>query len=195
MFFSCIGSMTARYCKKHFPANWMHLSTTVNGKALWFQIHRMCMCSTWFLATTSVVLMVLRKGVAPLQFDRIKKNPHSLLGLMTVTFTFIQPILAYFRPPPDSDKRPKFNTTHGMIGHTTVFLALVTIFLSTSLNGANLQSGAEIVSSLSILFLVQCHLIMTVASDKKVSLGYIFSILGFIAYTIAFLFMLCNIQS
>ena len=194
MFFSCIGSITARYCKIHFPADWMHLPANVNGKALWFQIHRVCMYFTWLLAMASVLLMLTYKGLAPLQFDRIKNNPHSLLGLLTVTSTFIQPILAYFRPPPDSDKRPSFNAIHAMIGHTTVFLALVTIFLSTSLNGANLQSGSEIVSSLLILFLVQCHLIMTVASDKKLSIGYIFSILVFIAFTIAFLVMLFNIQ-
>jgi hypothetical protein len=205
MFFSCIGSMTARYCKKHFPADWTHLPANVNGKALWFQIHRVCMSFTWFLSMTSVILMLKYKGLAPLQFDRIKKNPHSLLGLLTVTSTFIQPILAYFRPPPDSDKRPTFNATHGIIGHTTIFLALVTIFLSTYLNlqavfDTSIQAGYQmtqsgIVSSLLILFLIQCHLIMTVASDKKLSFGYIFAILGFIAYTIAFLFMLFNIQS
>ena len=190
MFLASVGSLTARYCKTHFQESWVPIPTQIYGKDWWFRMHQICMCLTWLFTLISTLIIFISKGLRPLQFHRISSNPHAIVGLVAVTLAFIQPILAYFRPSASSDKRPLFNRVHSTIGYLAIVLSNGAIFLSTYLGAAKLGAGTGIVSSLFVLFLIQSHLIMTVASDKKLAFGFLFSVLGYNAYTITFLVML-----
>ena len=190
MLFESIGSLTARYLKTHFQESWVPIPKEIYGKDWWFRVHQTCMLLTWMFTLISILIMVAGKGFRPLQLDRIKSDPHAIAGLFAVLLTFIQPFLAYFRPLPFSPRRRLFNWTHASIGYLATILSNGSIFLSTYLVVAKLVPGTRIVSALFILFLIQSHLIMTVASHKKMAFGYIFCVLGYIAYTIAFLILL-----
>ena len=114
--------------------------------------------------------------------------------LIRIIFTFFQPFLAYFRPAPDSNKRPIFNITHAMIGHTAIMLALTAILLATYIEGLGIESRSKVVAGLFILFFAMCHVMMTIANENKlnygVTFGYIIAILGIISFMSAFLVML-----
>ncbi|KOB77001.1 hypothetical protein OBRU01_04791 [Operophtera brumata] len=55
-------------------------------------------------------------------------NPHAITGIVTVILCFIQPIGAYFRPHPGTNKRPIFNWLHWFFGNGAHILGTFVAF-------------------------------------------------------------------
>lgn len=83
-----------------------------------FQWHRVFMVLTWALTLTASALIFVELGAWSQE-----KNPHAILGVITTTITFLQPIGALFRPAPTSSKRPIFNWLHWLGGNAAHIFA------------------------------------------------------------------------
>lgn len=71
------------------------------------------------LTVAGVVLIYLEVG-------GISGGPaqtHAILGIITVVLTVLQPFGAYFRPHPESSRRPIFNWLHWFIGNAAHIVA------------------------------------------------------------------------
>lgn len=70
------------------------------------------MALTWALTTAgSILIFVEIKGWSQ------ARNPHAILGVITTTLCFLQPIGAFFRPHPGSKNRSYFNWLHWLGGN------------------------------------------------------------------------------
>ncbi|KAI5618142.1 putative ferric-chelate reductase 1 [Silurus asotus] len=112
------GVIIARYFKPDWP------ETTVCGQRVWFQFHRGLMLLTVFLTFIGFILpFVYRKGWSK------RAGSHPYFGCTIMALTVIQPIMALFRPAPDSSRRYIFYWAHLGAGTIAQVLAVVAIFL------------------------------------------------------------------
>lgn len=65
------------------------------------------MVLTWILTVAAFIIIFVEIG----EWSKVQ-NPHAILGTITTILCFIQPIGAFFRPSPGSNKRPLFNWIH-----------------------------------------------------------------------------------
>ncbi|KAF4088137.1 hypothetical protein AMELA_G00079290 [Ameiurus melas] len=112
------GVIIARYFKPDWP------ETTVCGQRVWFQFHRGLMLLTVLLTFIGFILpFVYRSGWSK------RAGSHPYFGCTVMTLAVIQPIMALFRPAPDSSRRYIFNCVHLGTGTIAQVLAVVAIFL------------------------------------------------------------------
>ena len=179
MFFSCIGTFTARYMFNGFPEN---------AGFYWFQIHQICMSITWLLSIAAVLVQFIGVGPGPLSLTSIKHNPHSVIGLISVSFMFIQPFMGFLRPPPHSGKREIFNRIHQVAGYFATVFALSAIVLATFLKASMIQWESRLVAIGFVLFYALCHASMTIHEKhstilkKAASCRLAFAISGMISF-------------
>ncbi|XP_076844505.1 putative ferric-chelate reductase 1 [Brachyhypopomus gauderio] len=113
-----VGVIIARYFKPDWP------ETTVCGHRVWFQLHRALMLFTIILTCTGFILPFLyRRGWSK------RAGSHPYLGCTVMTLAVIQPIMALFRPAPDSSRRYIFNWVHLGAGTIAQVIAVVAICL------------------------------------------------------------------
>lgn len=93
------GMLLARYYKQTF------MSITPLGKDLWFRLHQFFMGLSVLLTLSAFIVIVMALQVKPFDLDAIKENPHAAVGIVCIICAFIQPIMAYFRPHPDTNSR------------------------------------------------------------------------------------------
>lgn len=105
-----IGIFAARYMKK------LWIGKKLFGKDVWFIVHQIAMSFTWLLTIASVTIIWIDVG-------EWRTSTHSVLGIIATVLCFIQPLTAFFRPPPDDEARPIFNFMHGSVGKLAHFLA------------------------------------------------------------------------
>ncbi|XP_074046406.1 putative ferric-chelate reductase 1 [Macrotis lagotis] len=121
------GMVIARYLKGV-------MAKQVFGKELWFQVHR-------FLMTLTVVSTMIAFILPFIHVQGWSGNwPHPIMGCVVMILTFLQPIVAIFRPPPHHKRRIFFNWFHGLTGFALRILSDVTILfglkiIDTSPNG------------------------------------------------------------
>ena len=89
------------------------------------------MGTTWSLTIIALILMFVDKGVQPLSAESVKLNAHAAIGMTAFVLAFIQPFMAFFRPHPNTRRRPIFNFAHLGVGVSAILLAIVAIGLAT----------------------------------------------------------------
>ncbi|CAH2311768.1 Hypothetical predicted protein [Pelobates cultripes] len=116
-----IGMLMARYMKNA-------AERPILGKAIWFQSHFFLMILTVIL--TIIAFIMIFAEVAGWSYDT---GAHPVLGCIVMILSFFQPILAFFRPDPKSEKRFIFNWGHMLNALVIKVLAVATIFLGLKL--------------------------------------------------------------
>ena len=189
MFFADIGTFTAGFVRTKYPEQ---------SGLYWFHIHQVCMSITFILTMVSALIMFIGKGLAPLNIVKISSNPHTLIGLITLILTCIQPSMGFFRPDPLSSRRRYFNVIHRYNGYLTSCIAFVAILSASLLQEAKLQSAYGdyliYVSGSFVGFFFLCHLFLRLVElrglTEMVSMGYFTCIAGLFSFMITFLFIL-----
>ena len=87
---------------------------------------------------------------------------YSSIGFASILCACAQPIMAYFRPHPDTSRRWVFDWLHWFVGNSAFLMAICTLFLAVDLGAAKL-SGKNIEVALLIFVVVHVivHLILT----------------------------------
>ncbi|VVC86912.1 unnamed protein product [Leptidea sinapis] len=88
------------------------------------------MVVTWLLTVAGFILIVVEVG----GWTGTGDNPHAITGIVTVVLTFIQPIGAYFRPHPGTNKRPIFNWAHWLLGNSAHILGIFHVIMHVVLS-------------------------------------------------------------
>ncbi|XP_022258584.1 putative ferric-chelate reductase 1 homolog [Limulus polyphemus] len=122
------GIMLARYYKLSWEGR-----TLCNVK-IWFAFHRGLMILSLFMMITALILIFVKVG----GWSQVDGNPHPILGCVAVGLALIQLFMAFFRPKPDSSRRPVFNLSHQTVGYSSYIIAVITIFFASQLAAVNL---------------------------------------------------------
>ena len=189
MLFACVGTFTARYMFHGFPEN---------AGFYWFQIHQVCMSLTWLLSIAAVLVQFIGVGSDPiLNPANYRKNPHALVGLVSIMMMFIQPFMGFLRPSPNSKKRIIFNRIHHTTGNTATVLAVTAIVSATFFEGRGIPYEARFVSCGFLVFYTFCHISMTFGNKIRCAtlrelapLRYAFALLGMVGFIGTLLYML-----
>ncbi|XP_064416172.1 putative ferric-chelate reductase 1 [Latimeria chalumnae] len=124
-----IGIIMARYFKKV-------AKTKVWGKDIWFQAHWFMMALTVAATITAFVLaFVSRKGWSYSGYVLQGTGAHPVLGCIVMVLSLTQPLVAVFRPAPQSSRRYIFNWFHGLNALVITVLAgthVLTVFAATT---------------------------------------------------------------
>ncbi|XP_067394341.1 putative ferric-chelate reductase 1 isoform X2 [Emydura macquarii macquarii] len=112
-----IGMIFARYLKKTFRK-------TLFGKDIWFQIHLSLMVLT--IAETITAFVLIFVAVMGWSSD---EEAHAVIGCIVMILSFFQPVIAFFRPSPQSKRRFIFNWFHALNALVIKVLAIAAIFL------------------------------------------------------------------
>lgn len=151
---SSLGIILARYYRQ----TWV--GRQLGGKDIWFAYHRIFMMTTWLLTMAGFVLILIEaRG-----WSDTGDNPHAITGIITVVLCFLQPIGAFFRPHPGTNKRIYFNWTHWLAGNTAHILGIVTIFFAVYLQKAELPAWTTFVLAAFVAFHVVMHLVLTLTA-------------------------------
>jgi len=132
---TCI--IIARYYKNAWP------NTTIFGKPVWFQLHRTGMVLVLFLTIAGIAVAYWYEGPYH-DIDNIAsvmKTVHPPCGAAVLAITTLQPLVAFFRPGLDSNKRIWWYLLHVGLGLSAWFLANVNICVAFGHpNGLNLTA-------------------------------------------------------
>ncbi|KAL4635095.1 putative ferric-chelate reductase 1 isoform X1 [Arapaima gigas] len=106
------GVIFARYFKHDWP------SSALFGQAVWFQVHRTLMILTLLLCALGFIFPFVYRG----GWSR-RAGAHPYLGCIVMALAVLQPLMAAFRPPPDSTRRWMFNWMHLSAGTIAQIIA------------------------------------------------------------------------
>ncbi|XP_040911598.1 putative ferric-chelate reductase 1 [Toxotes jaculatrix] len=113
-----IGTFIASFYRSDWP------NQTLLGQKIWFQVHRGLMVLTVTLTIVAFCLpFFYRKGWSK------HAGVHPYLGCCVLALSLCQPIMAVFRPLPDSHRRYIFNWAHWGVGSLTEIMAVAAMFL------------------------------------------------------------------
>ncbi|CAJ0921857.1 unnamed protein product, partial [Mesorhabditis belari] len=122
------ATIAARYLRNHSSRN------SVFKLPNWFQLHRNSNYAAVILSLVSIGFILYAQGfrwTGP-WFGRNFFSPgvlHSFLGAISISLATLQPIMAYFRPKPATQKRFLFNLLHRCCGITSLAFAMGAMFL------------------------------------------------------------------
>lgn len=100
----------ARYMKETWRAD------TILGAAVWFRIHQPLMTLTVVFSVVGFIVIASEKGFLDYSLETISKNAHPVYGFICILLALIQPVMAFFRPSPDHEKRWIFYWAHFFVG-------------------------------------------------------------------------------
>ncbi|XP_075871564.1 putative ferric-chelate reductase 1 [Nelusetta ayraudi] len=150
-----VGTFIASFYKPEWP------DKTLLGQKIWFQVHRGLMTLTVALTVAAFCLpFFYRRGWSK------RADVHPYLGCCVLVLSLTQPIMAAFRPSPDSSRRFIFNWAHWGVGYSTEIMAVAAMFVGMKQASLLLpQPGSTHVligyvawlASLRILLLVHKH--------------------------------------
>jgi len=157
----CAG--TAIIMARYFKDTWK--GHQILGKDRWFQAHRTLMTITVLLTIVGLVLAFVHTGGWQYDSTFISNYPHPVLGLVTAILAFIQPIMAFFRPHPQTEWRVWFNWAHFLVGNAAMTLAFASIILAASLKSIPVSvTGFLACIAVYIAVYVIAHLVLTGSS-------------------------------
>ncbi|XP_073499167.1 putative ferric-chelate reductase 1 [Phyllobates terribilis] len=114
-----IGMIMARYMKTAAGKPFL-------GKAAWFQAH-------FSLMILTVILTIIAFIMVFVEASDWSGGAHPVLGCIVMILSFFQPIAAFFRPDPKSERRFIFNWGHSINALVIKILAVAAIFLGLKL--------------------------------------------------------------
>ena len=124
------GMFFARYMKETWKEK------KLMGKDIWFPFHQASMGFAFIVSVISFIIIISERGNL-FHMDTLKKNPHPVMGLITVLLAFINPMMAAFRPHPGTPLRPIFNWSHWFVGNAAWLFGIVSIFLAGDLDNTD----------------------------------------------------------
>ncbi|CAF0964658.1 unnamed protein product [Didymodactylos carnosus] len=127
IFFGSNGILMARHFRKIRVGGREQLC----GEAIWFQIHRSFMNLAAFLTLLAFLFIyTFAHGTwVSKQLYGQRAFTHSIMGIIIVVFSQIQPWMALFRCHPGTRYRTVFNFMHRFTGISALILSVPTIFL------------------------------------------------------------------
>ncbi|PFX23976.1 putative ferric-chelate reductase 1 isoform X2 [Stylophora pistillata] len=140
--FATIGMFIARYMKPVWGEK------ELCGRRLWFQVHRAIMVITVLLTVIGVTLAFIYVG----EWSE-DAGAHPVIGIIVLSITVLQPIVATLRPPPHGERRWMFNWAHRSFGLIALALSVINIFLGSVLPAFHLESSAVYVMIVYLLVL------------------------------------------
>ncbi|ESO92331.1 hypothetical protein LOTGIDRAFT_162635 [Lottia gigantea] len=163
-----IGLVVARYFKPIWP------NSTFIGQKIWFQIHRTCMILT--LLSTCIAFIIIFVEVDGWTMSNISvEQAHPYLGVIVTFLTIVNPIMALFRPHPNTDNRYIFNWAHWGVGTVAYILGVITVAIGTRMGKANLSENAVwIVVGFTVwqLLVVLCLELVQLIGNKQKTDSY-----------------------
>ncbi|CAF3499833.1 unnamed protein product [Rotaria socialis] len=127
----------ALFFKKSWP------NQKILGKQIWFSVHRALMMATSVLTILAFILILVYSNGEWVPQYKGRSFAHSIIGIITISFAAIQPIIAFFRCKPDDEYRFIFNYVHGIVGFTSFLLSIVAIFIAMFLDSFNFESNKK----------------------------------------------------
>ena len=150
------GMVIARYYKQ----TWKRIKPF--KKDLWFRIHQVVMTFVVLTSIAGFVVICIVKGFLPYSIKDYQENPHPATGFAAIVCACIQPLMAFFRPHPETSKRWVFDWLHWFVGNSTYLLAICTLFLAAELPSAQLGGKkVDIILIVYVVIHVVAHLILT----------------------------------
>nr|XP_025038751.1 putative ferric-chelate reductase 1 isoform X2 [Pelodiscus sinensis] len=116
-----LGMIFAKYLKNV-------INTTLLGKDIWFQIHLFLMVITVAETIAAFVLAFVEE-----MGWNSDTSDHGIIGCIVMILSFFQPVIACFRPSPESKRRFIFNWFHALNALVIKVLAVAAIFLGLQL--------------------------------------------------------------
>ncbi|CAF2081953.1 unnamed protein product [Rotaria magnacalcarata] len=127
----------ALFFKKSWP------NQKILGKPIWFSVHRALMMTASVLTILAFILILVYSNGKWIPQYKGRSFAHSIVGIITISFAAIQPIIAFFRCKPDDEYRFIFNYVHGIVGFTSFLLSIVAIFIAMFLDSFNVESNKK----------------------------------------------------
>ncbi|WAR07048.1 FRRS1-like protein, partial [Mya arenaria] len=141
LFFSSVGIVVARHCKSILEHKLL-----LKHKS-WFLAHRTMMTLAALCVIAAVVaIFVERKGFSKIvpEVGKEYTKAHPFLGIVVAALTVINPIMALFRPAPESKKRYIFNWAHFFVGTSAHILAVINVFFGCHLSAAHVDKSSAL---------------------------------------------------
>lgn len=156
MFFAVLGIFMPMFYKPM----WAQQGQEWFGQKRWFVIHRSCMVLVFLLtAAAFIIIFVEVKGYAEIDGSRFQKS-HPIIGIVVMALTCINPIMALFRPHPNTPRRPIFNVAHKVVGQVAQSLSIINLFSGTLLSAVNLPSYIRIILFVFVGWIVAINIIL-----------------------------------
>jgi hypothetical protein len=160
------GMFTARYLKQ------THTEVMPFNKAFWFVVHVVCMFTTFFFTVCGIIFIFIKKDGYLSEGLTGSAKWHPILGLILTSLAILQVIIAFFRPHPNTPKRPLFNWVHWFVGNSAHIVGIACIFLADrlSLSGIKEHPTYKWVLTGFVCFHILIHLVMslqTLWADKQ----------------------------
>lgn len=146
-----IGILLAR----HYKDAWGE-KTLCNVK-IWFAFHRAFMLTSVLMIISAFIIIFVHVGAWS-----SSAKLHAILGCISTGFAILQPIGAFFRPGPTDSKRPIFNWSHWLGGNIGYILAIITIFLSSTLSAASLPKAFFWVFAIFVIYHTLFQILMQI---------------------------------
>jgi len=155
------GMVMARYYKE----TWKSIKPL--KKDLWFRVHQIFMSLVVLMSIAAFIVICIVKGFLPYSIQEIRDNPHPATGFACILCALAQPIMAYFRPHPETSKRWIFDWLHWFVGNSAFLLGVSTLFLAIDLPAAKLEGrNVEIALLIYVVLHVITHLLLTFQQCK-----------------------------
>lgn len=119
MMLASTGIVFARYYKFIFP-DFKPFKLPV-----WFVVHRTFMMLVPIVTITGFIVILADQDWTWLDQSIALNFAHSIIGIITLSFSVIQMLVAFIRPHPGAPKRKIFNYFHRSLGITTFLLASI----------------------------------------------------------------------
>ena len=123
---------------RHFKPSWT--GKKFCGKPYWFSFHRAIMTSGMILTIIAFILIFSYENGQWVSKDTQREYAHSIIGIIIVCFTIIQPLMALYRCKPDQKYRFIFNYIHRTVGLLALILSIIAIFLAMFFADLNFQN-------------------------------------------------------
>ncbi|XP_060600484.1 putative ferric-chelate reductase 1 homolog isoform X2 [Ruditapes philippinarum] len=149
--FTGIGLVVARYYKSVWG------DKTFMKLKIWFQVHRACMVTAVGLNIIAFILIFIEvKGYSDIPDIPGKGylRSHPVLGIIVTVLCVANPVMALFRPGPDSNKRPIFNWAHWGVGMTAYILSAICICFGFQLGKSSTPDYAIYIMIVYVLYII-----------------------------------------
>lgn len=138
---------------RHYKATW--INTKICGQDVWLVVHSLCNVLTLVLTIAGVIVIFA-------EFGEWRTSVHAVTGVTVTALVILQAIGAVFRPSPNAEHRPVFNSLHKASGNITHLLAIITISFAVPLAAVGLPGWMSFILIGFVVFYLLTHLKLNV---------------------------------